>query len=243
MGVSKMWEWQSSNVGGDVEKLGQALLGPMGAGKGKGFRYSCSLLFAKVGCCAHDERAHSDAAICHVPPGLLMYGSFLQPRKGLPADDTVAASNVLYRVHLSQRPERSYLVSLARRDVLEAGRDVEELMDVLGFKPATKVEKVIEGLEYELGDLTVRLGTVSVNKQPQKSIVVEVEYRPCCAAGQARGLLHDLLETLAAAAGGVGAQAVIKARGQPDVLDWKDFKLPSTYGPRHKALLVTGRSL
>eukprot|EP00164_Ancoracysta_twista_P009816 GFYU01014622.1.p1 GENE.GFYU01014622.1~~GFYU01014622.1.p1 ORF type:complete len:218 (+),score=35.37 GFYU01014622.1:162-815(+) len=135
----------------------------------------------------------------------------------------------LYQFAFSEAGDASYLL-LPDKDrplFLETGKDISLILDKSKMY-IQRQECLIQGVEYELGDIIVRLGTAVIGSSA-KGQVVEIEYCPCMHEDMALPILHEVTELL----------HLKEDHFVPVVVDWNPWKhtsLPHNWTLRHSSI-------
>jgi hypothetical protein len=132
----------------------------------------------------------------------------------------------LFLVTTTARKGKTWVMFGSR--VLELGAAAPRLLALLRAEP-TKAQARIEGQEFAVGDLRVRLGTVFVGGRAQR-LAIEVEYAPCAHCGDATRLLQEIMQSVAPASAATGG-----ALRLPE-LPLAEFGLGERFSGSHAAL-------
>ncbi|KJE93964.1 hypothetical protein CAOG_04673 [Capsaspora owczarzaki ATCC 30864] len=113
------------------------------------------------------------------------------------ADDASSASNKNVN---AANTNAAAVPGLADTTVLEVDKEFEAVMGWLKTVYQERRPVRIEGSRYDIGDFSVRVGSVIVSQQP-RGIAVEVEYKPAVAPDRCNGLLQEFLQLILPGAG------------------------------------------
>jgi len=88
----------------------------------------------------------------------------------------------------------------------------------------------VQGWQYDVGDFSVRTGSIMLNNSARGERLMEVEYRPCVNPNNSIDLLNEFLAQLSPTE--AGKTALVAAPLEFSA----NSGLPANYGPQHTAL-------